>query len=746
MDIRSLSRMAMTVSAVMLAHQVAGKAVRDALFLGALPATDLPRMVILAAVLSVLAVPVYAHLLAWASPKRLVPAGFLLSALAHAAEWVAYGPGPIVPALIYVHVAAFGALLLSGFWSLTSELFDPHSAREQFARIATAGSLGGVSGGLAVERIGAWATPADSLLLLAGLHLACAIGLWPLCAGMVGGGRRREPEATFGGRRVFSASPQVKEIALLVVLGTGSAAIVDYLLKSRAAAEYSGGQLLQFFAVFYTVVQVLTFVVQAFVAAPLQKQIGVGRSVTLLPVGVGVGAVLSLFFPATPTFALARGAESVLRGSLFRSGYELLFSSMPPAEKRRVKTFLDVACDRAGDALGAGVVQLLLLTGPLFVVNEMLGVMILMATASIWIGQRLDGLYLQGIERRLVDHAEDQDVVGGFGDFGGPTLASLEIPVVASAPVLEDVQPAHRPHVPVQVLLDEPLDLLRQLRSGDRTVVSAALESAPRFEAMHVAQTIQLLAWDDVTPLVRRALEHVVDRHSGLLVDALLDGGTEFAVRRRIPRVLIGAPTQRTLDGLVLGLSDSRFEVRYQCSRAMDRVLVAEPGLKVDAARIHQVVERELSVARPVWNGHRLLDQFDNADAVLYLDEHLRDRANRALEHVFSLLVTVLPREPVKVAFRVVHSEDPMLRGLALEYLNGVLPEPVRARLWEVLDASVGRAASAAGSTSALEALLRSQEGLLEQLARTPSLTPSGADAPAQSGPPTPARPPSEPR
>lgn len=737
MHTASISRTAMTVAAVMLAHQVAGKAVRDALFLGALPVTDLPRMVILAAGLSVLAVPIYSHLLAWLSPKRLVPLGFLVSAVAHVAEWYWFGAGAAVPVVVYIHVVAIGALLLSGFWSLTSELFDPHSARAQFTRIASAGSLGGIVGGLAVERVGAWGSPDTSLLLLAGLHASCAAGLWALCRPLRDRSSPVTPEPMFG-PQIFRTSPQAREIAVLVVLGTASAAVVDYLFKSRAAIEYGDGHLLQFFAIFYTVVQVVTFLFQAVAAVPLQRRLGVGRSVTMLPIGLGVSSVASLFFPTTSVFALARGTESVLRGSLFRSGYELLFSAMPPQEKRRVKTFIDVGCDRAGDALGAGIVQLLLMTGPLFVINEMLGVVLLMVAASIWIGDRLDSMYLRSIEQRLVDQAAFDGLLS-MGDFGGPSLPSIEVPVVASPLALEDVRPGHREHVPVQVVLDEPLDLLRQLRTGDRDRVLAALEAVPRFEAIHVAQTLQLLAWDDVTTQVRRVLERSADRHVGLLVDALLDGGTDFAIRRRIPRILISAPSQRTLDGLNLGLADGRFEVRYQCSRAMDRVLVADPSLRVDPTRVFQVVERELSVARPVWNGHRLLDRFESADAVMFLDEHLRDRANRSLEHVFSLLVTVLPREPIKVAFRVVHSDDPMLRGLALEYLTGVLPEHVRVRLWDVLDAGVGGSVDRSSSTTALEELLRSQEGLLAPLTR--QVMPSGADAPGQSAPPRSATP-----
>jgi hypothetical protein len=95
--------------------------------------------------------------------------------------------------------------------------------------------------------------------------------------------------------------------------------------------------------------------------------------------------------------------------------------------------------------------------------------------------------------------------------------------------------------------------------------------------------------------------------------------------------------------------------------------------------------------------------------------------------------VTVLPREPLKAAFRAVHAEEPTLRGLGLEYLSGVLPEGVRGRLWEILDA--GERQSPRGteaSPSALEELLRSQDGLLAQLAK--GITPSAGDAPAQSG------------
>ena len=251
-----------------------------------------------------------------------------------------------------------------------------------------------------------------------------------------------------------------------------------------------------------------------------------------------------------------------------------------------------------------------------------------------------------------------------MGDFGGPTLLSIEVPVVAPPVALEDVRPGHREHVPVQVVLDEPLDLLRQLRSGDRDRVLAALESAPRFEAIHVAQTLAVAGVGrrhDAGAAGARAQRRPARRPAG-----------RRAARRRHrlrhPPADPAHPDQRAVT------ARARRPGARPGRRALRGALPVQPGdgsragrrsrrCASTATRIFQVVERELSVARPVWNGHRLLDQFESSDAVMFLDEHLRDRANRSLEHVFSLLVTVLPREPIKVAFRVVHSDDPMLRG-----------------------------------------------------------------------------------
>ena len=199
---------------------------------------------------------------------------------------------------------------------------------------------------------------------------------------------------------------------------------------------------------------------------------------------------------------------------------------------------------------------------------------------------------------------------------------------------------------------------------------------------MHVAQIIDLLAWEDVLPAARAALEQLAPAHLGMLIDALLDPETDFVLRRRLPRILGTVASARSLDGLIDGLDDSRFEVRYHCSRAIDRILTKSPGLPVDRAKIIAVIERELSVPPQRWRGYHLLDRPEAEPAGV--QESSEDQS-RHLEHIFSLLSTIVAREPLDAAVHGVRSPLPGLRGLAIEYLDQVLPPAVLERLRELI-------------------------------------------------------------
>ena len=681
MSPRAVTRLAMAVAGIMLAHQTASKAVREAVFLSGPGVGKLPLMMMLTAAAVVLAVPLWARLIARFGPRTVVPAGFLISAAAHLVEWTLPAQDTRVAAAVYLHVAGFGALLLSGFWSLVSELFDTHEAKSSYGLIAAAGTLGGLAGGGTLL-----AVPVNSsLAMLAALHVLCAGGVWVLA--------REARVSTLldsTGRathlfdpKLFTRAPYLATLALLVVLSSGSAAIVDFLFKQGVSEGKSLEELRTFFAVFYMAIGALTFGAQT-AAGPVIRTFGIGRSISTLPVGLSTSTALALITQASPFIVITRGIEAVLRGSWFRSGYELLFVPMAPDEKRHTKTFLDVTCDRAGDALGALVVQASLAAAVSVVVyaehqrSVLLTIVLLMAAAGIVLSRRVDKLYIGVVASRLADQKGVDEVA--VQSETGWTLLELPVELRAARATTAPAAPAT-----AAPPLDPHLKRLADLRSGDRARVESALKGLTRPDPVEVTQLLQLLAWDDLAPRVRLTLERVAASHIGLLSDTLTDRETDFAIRRRIPKILGNVTTadasSRALTALMAGLEDPRFEVRYQCARAMNRLVIRTPGLSVDRERILAIVERELSVPIQVWQGHRLLDQGEPSEEGVMPPLEIGS-AHRNIEHIFSLLATILPREPLQAAFKGIQSADPELRALTLEYFEGVLPPPVLARLW----------------------------------------------------------------
>jgi hypothetical protein len=226
---------------------------------------------------------------------------------------------------------------------------------------------------------------------------------------------------------------------------------------------------------------------------------------------------------------------------------------------------------------------------------------------------------------------------------------------------------------------------MAELRSRDAERVRRALRAGPLHE-MLLPQAIGLLAWDEVLGEAAEALRKLGGKTTGQLADALLDPQREFAIRRRVPRVLGTFASQRAVDALAQGLEDPRFEVRFACGRALLDLRGANAALEPSPERIFAVVTRELEVDRTLWDGHRLLDWPESSEPGALAFGLVRIRGGRGLEHVFTLLSLVLPREPLRVAYRALQTEDEAFRGTALEYLESVLPPRIRASLWPRLD------------------------------------------------------------
>ena len=686
----------------MISYQVSSKAVRDAFFLSQFEVTSLPLMVIAASLLSIAAVLGTARAISRFTPAGVIPVAFVASSLLHVAIWLAEDSHPRWCAVaLYLLSVGIGSILTSGFWSMLSERFDPLTAKAVVGRIAGAGTLGGIIGGLVAERVAASASLNTMLLVLAFYQLAGGL----LLSAMRSPEKRiarEQPEAS--GLEVLRQTPYLKTLAGLVVLGTISAAMIDYVFKSAALAEYGKGeQLLRFFALFYTVTGVLTFLIQSTLGRRLLTSLGTARSVATLPFAVSVGGVIALLAGGLWSATVARGMETILRGSLFRTGYEIFYMPMPLHEKRAAKGVIDVAFDRLGDALGSIFVSLVIAAGVAPVSAALLTTAVLVALAGLYVASRLEGAYINVLEHGLREQATEIVPAAAAYEsldlsmFGG-SVAMVPSDAMAQQDITMTTAPGEQStaqvafpgaavprDAPAAAATDPVLKQISTLRHGSRNQIRRiAADAAGHPES--IPHLIGLLSRDDVCQVVIRALRPVAERHAGQLLDALLSESTDFGARRRIPRILSSTARQVVADGLLLGLNDRRFEVRFQCGLALAELASSNRLLRFVPTEIFGYIQKEVAVSKPVWESHRLLDQPEDAEASPIFDEFLRGRTSRGLQHLFTLLSLVMPAEPLKLAFQGLHVEDPRLRGTALEYLFSVLPHEIRGRLWPLID------------------------------------------------------------
>jgi hypothetical protein len=223
------------------------------------------------------------------------------------------------------------------------------------------------------------------------------------------------------------------------------------------------------------------------------------------------------------------------------------------------------------------------------------------------------------------------------------------------------------------------VDSIRALRSHQLTNVQAALGRPLAPEAIPAAIELVGSAVDATALAATTALRAIAPRCTGMLVDALLDTSRPDTLRRRLPAIIAAGQPELATWGLWRALRDPSFEVRYRSSIALAGLAGDEPLATIEPEEVFACVCEELAVDRDAWQARKL-----SVDAVIDSGDPELDVG---LAHVFRLLGLVLPAEPLRIALRAANTDDPELRGMALEYLESILPPEIRAQLWPLLDA-----------------------------------------------------------
>ena len=676
---------AFSVALVMIAQQVAGKAIRDAFFLGVFAAEVLPKIMTVASILSVVSVFAVTYLYRRRPPAVLVPAFFFASGGWFALEWLVSQNAPGAAAVsVYIHTTSFGAVAISGFWSVLNERFDPYTAKRVIGRVAGGATLGGLVGGFAAWQGAASVSISTMLLVLCGANLFCGAVL-----SVVGRGSPSTVKASEKAEapwQVLEETPYLAHLAVVVGLLALGTAGIDYAFKAAAAAAYpEKSELVSFFALFYLAVGIVTFVVQTAVGGRIIRYAGLGGAIATLPGIIIVAGGLAVLYPELLLLALLRGGAATTESSLYRSGYELLYTPLAPSKKRSAKTFIDVGADKLGGAVGGAVAVFVVGLAPSIASVILLLFSLVCAAAALGLTRQLARGYVGALEESLASGRVDARMLetddAATHAIVLKTLAHIERPEIRRMPTSSTMPiPKARsgplvPKPPIPTV--DPTGDLRALDAfvhkdpgGLDWVLRHRADAIP---AQWVPGLLRLLGDPEFADVVLPKLATVAPPHVGLLSDTLLNRGTPLEVRRRTIDVLSRIATERSAQGLVAALRTEPFEIRYRAAVALSDVTAKNANISLSENVIYAAGTREVDGARTNFFGSGTAGDGQLSLAGI--------EAGRSVAFCVRLLSLILAHEPMYHALDALGEEDAGRRGTGLEYFENVLPPDVQVKL-----------------------------------------------------------------
>jgi AAA family ATP:ADP antiporter len=172
-----------------------------------------------------------------------------------------------------------------------------------------------------------------------------------------------------GGFALVFRSRYLMMIVLLVVLlnwvnSTGEVILKDFVRNWAVAEVESGaadsvGDLIGgFFSDFYFTVNLLGFLIQAFLVSRIYRRIGVSGALMILPtiaaIGYGLIAFAIAFVPIFTIVRIVKIMENSVDYSVMNTTRQALFLPLSQAEKYEGKTTIDTFFWRVGDMIQAG--------------------------------------------------------------------------------------------------------------------------------------------------------------------------------------------------------------------------------------------------------------------------------------------------------------------------------------------------------------------------------------------------------
>jgi ATP:ADP antiporter, AAA family len=299
------------------------------------------------------------------------------------AEAIPPGPGQLALGVaFFIWVGIFNLMIIAQFWAFANDVYTVEQGKRLFALVALGASLGAIAGSAGAKEL----IESFGLYPLMGL----AAGILVLCmvlTNIVHARERRHAEdrnkaseskekenadAPITGRSGFGLVLSDRYLLLIglmmlllnLVNSTGEY-ILGETLTNIAKDQVAAGQLAEgdigkwigsFYGGYFTWVNIVSALLQAFVVSRVIKFLGVAGALLILPL-VSLGAYATLaFLPMLAFIRTAKIAENSLDYSLNNTARQTLFLPTSREAKYKAKQAVDTFFVRFGDVTSAGLV------------------------------------------------------------------------------------------------------------------------------------------------------------------------------------------------------------------------------------------------------------------------------------------------------------------------------------------------------------------------------------------------------
>jgi len=333
-------------------------------------------------------VPVYGWACAHLHRAWLLAAVYASVVVALIVFYFLFNLNPDDPSLaraFYVWISVFNLLIVSVFWSLMADLFNPEQAHRVFGFIAAGGSLGALCGPLVSALLVAH-TGHALLFLVSAAGFGCAVCLvfWLISTNAQNSTNKTADHPMSGdpftGLFLVMRTPFLQGYGLFILLLSGVSTFLYFQQAELVRDAFPDNESrTQLFAWVDFAVNTLSIGSQLFLTGNIVKRFGVSIHLVSIPVLLLLGFVSFALYPMLSAAIGVMMVRRVGEYAFIRPCREMLFTNLSRDMKYKAKHVIDIVVYRGADALNSW----------FFIACQQFG---LALTGTAWIGATLAGL------------------------------------------------------------------------------------------------------------------------------------------------------------------------------------------------------------------------------------------------------------------------------------------------------------------------------------------------------------------